>query len=97
MSKAENITVSMDCEKIKALRRYINKKGVSIENELTDALNKLYEKYVPVQVREYIEFSDDSEKNVKGSTSKNKKFKKAEEPTAENIPDTNGNIGGIEG
>lgn len=97
MSKAENITVSMDSEKIKALRRYINKKDVSIENELTDALNKLYEKYVPVQVREYIEFSDDYEKNVKGSTSKNKKVKKAEEPTAENILDTNGNIGGIEG
>lgn len=53
--KKENITVSMEQEKLRATRRYMKKKDVDIEQELADALEKLYEKYVPGPVREYID------------------------------------------
>lgn len=53
--KKENITLSMEAQKLGATKRYMDKKDVSIEQELTDALQKLYEKYVPAPVREYID------------------------------------------
>ena len=49
------LTVSIDAEKLSALRHYAAKKEVSIEAELTDAVDRLYEKLVPAAVREYIE------------------------------------------
>lgn len=81
--KKENITLSMEAEKLRATKRYMDKKGGSIEQELGDALTKLYEKYVPAPVREYIDDATDdgkpqtkakepkvSEQSVKESTVK---------------------------
>jgi len=53
--KTAQLTVSVDAEKLSALRHYAAKKEVSIEAELTDAIDRLYEKLVPATVREYIE------------------------------------------
>ena len=53
--KQINITISFEEDKLTALRRYMAKKDAAPENELKDTLLKLYEQYVPVQVREYIE------------------------------------------
>ena len=53
--KQVNITVSFEDEKLAALRRYMGKKDSEPEAELRDTLQKLYEKFVPVHVREYIE------------------------------------------
>ncbi len=55
--KKENITVSMEQEKLRAIKRYMAKKDVSLEKELQTALQKLYEKYVPSAVQEYIDGS----------------------------------------
>ncbi len=46
----------MSCygEKLEALKRYMAKKDLTLEAELDDAVDKLYEKYVPGPVREYI-------------------------------------------
>ena len=60
--KKENITVAMEQEKLRATRRYMKKKDVDIERELADALEKLYEKYVPAPVREYIDESAEDAK-----------------------------------
>lgn len=56
--KQVNMTVSFEEEKLTALRRYMAKKDLEPERELRDALLKLYEKYVPAPVREYIDESD---------------------------------------
>lgn len=56
--KQVNLTVSFEEEKLKALRRYMAKKDSEPEAELRDTLQKLYEKYVPVQVREFLEEAD---------------------------------------
>ena len=57
----------MDAEKLRATKKYIEKKELSIEQELADAHKKLYEKHVPATVRDYIyETADDnSAKNPK--------------------------------
>ncbi|CFX91615.1 Uncharacterized [Syntrophomonas zehnderi OL-4] len=42
-------------EKLEALRFFMAKKELSIEQELQDYLDKTYEKVVPANVREYVE------------------------------------------
>lgn len=56
--KQGNLAISFEEEKLAALRRYMSKKELDLEAELTDALTKLYEKYVPAPVREYIDETD---------------------------------------
>ena len=60
--KKTNITISFEQEKLKALQFYAAKKDADLQTELDDTLQKLYEKYVPVQTREYIESMSDVEK-----------------------------------
>lgn len=58
MMKKDTVTVSMDAEKLRATRRYMGKKDAGLEAELCDQLQKMYEKYVPASVREYIDEGD---------------------------------------
>ena len=53
--KKESINVQMDGEKLRAVKRYMEKKDADLTQELCDSLQKLYEKYVPSSVREYID------------------------------------------
>ena len=59
--KKEAITVQMDAEKLRAVKRYMKKKDADLEQELCDQLQRLYEKFVPANVREYIDESADIE------------------------------------
>ena len=66
--KIETISISMDAEKLRATKKYMKKKELSIEQELADAFRKLYEKHVPTTVREYIDetaYNDSSAKKPK--------------------------------
>ena len=56
--KQVNLTITFDEEKRSALKRYMSKKELDLDREMTDALAKRYEKYVPAPVREYIDESD---------------------------------------
>lgn len=58
--KQVNLTISFDKEKLSALKRYMSKRDLELEREMTDALVKLYEKYVPAPVREYIDETNTS-------------------------------------
>lgn len=60
--KKANITISFEQDKLKALQFYAGKKDASLNAELDDFLQKLYEKYVPAQTREYIESMAEAEK-----------------------------------
>lgn len=42
-------------DKLDALRFFISKKELTVEQELRDYLDKTYERVVPVNVREYVE------------------------------------------
>ena len=59
--KQDTVTVSFDAAKLKAIKLYMSRKGVALEQELAEQLNKLYERYVPVNVRDYIGETESTE------------------------------------
>lgn len=59
--KKDVVRISVDAEKLRAVKRYMEKKEVDLEGELADQLQKLYEKHVPVNVREYIDEKQEEE------------------------------------
>lgn len=70
--KKDTISLSMEAQKLGATKRYMEKKDASIEHELGEALQKLYEKYVPAAVREYIDETADSMPAPKAKKQKEK-------------------------
>ena len=63
--KKVNFTITFDEEKLDAVKRFMAKKDCDLENELTAQLVKLYEKYVPASVREYIDDKADEQEEPK--------------------------------
>ena len=63
--KQETISVSIDAAKLRATKKYMEKKELSIEKALADALQKLYEKHVPATVRDYIDETADDDNYTK--------------------------------
>ena len=59
--KQDTVTVSFDAAKLKAIKLYMSRKEVSLEQELAEQLQKLYERYVPVNVRDYIEEAEEGD------------------------------------
>ena len=53
--KKVTVSVQMEQEKVRAIQFYAGKRETTVEAELQEYLDKLYEKYVPVQTREYLE------------------------------------------
>lgn len=53
--KKTTITLSYDEEKLNALKLYLEQKNAQVEDELTSALDTLYQKNVPSGVREFID------------------------------------------
>ena len=52
--KQATIQITVEEEKLRALRRYIAKRDSTLETELEKAAQRLYEKVVPTAVQEYI-------------------------------------------
>lgn len=58
----KTITITMDGERHKALKKYLKKKtGSTIEKELEAALDHLFDKTVPPAVRDYLEEDDEDD------------------------------------
>lgn len=55
--KKTTISVAFDEEKLSAAKLYMDQKGLSFETEMERAADALYGKYVPANVREFIEMS----------------------------------------
>lgn len=64
----KNIQVGYEASKLKALIQYMDKKEVTLQSEMSTYLDKLYEKYVPVQVREFIQSVEEDNKNSKANS-----------------------------
>lgn len=69
--KNATVTIKYEEEKLNALKRYMSKKDANLEDELGDVLGKLYEKYVPQAVREYIESREELPPAIKKVRKKN--------------------------
>lgn len=72
-NKFTTIQVEYDSEKLEAVRFYLQNKNTTTEHELTDALDSVYRKNVPAQVREYIERKNASPSESKGSEQQGEK------------------------
>ncbi|OLN30104.1 DUF6103 family protein [Desulfosporosinus metallidurans] len=59
--KKAMIQIKFDEERLNAIKQYMSKKDASLDTELDDVMQKLYEKHVPAPVREYIENRDSEE------------------------------------
>ena len=79
------VRISLDEERLRAVETYMEKKEKILEDELVEQLEKLYERYVPANVREYIDEKQEEEK-------KRRKPKKAPKKHAE--PDNPSTIQG---
>lgn len=55
--KKTTISVNFDDEKLSAAKLYMEQKGLSFEDEMERAAEALYGKYVPANVREFLEMS----------------------------------------
>lgn len=69
--KKTTVAVSCDEEKLSALRLYLVRKNLSVEEELEKSLDTLYAKIVPAGVREFLELS--SEDNPASAAARPKK------------------------
>lgn len=58
--KKISLTVSYEEEKLKALRWYLEQKETRLEDELIKAVDTLFQKNVPANVRSYICKDEDS-------------------------------------
>ena len=63
------VSVQVDAEKLRAIQFYVGRKNSTVEAELEDCVNKIYEKYVPAQTREYIECMSAPERPPRSSRS----------------------------
>lgn len=52
--KKTTVNLAFDDEKLAAIRMYMAKKDADLDEELHTQLEKLYEKYVPANVRDFI-------------------------------------------
>lgn len=65
------ITVEFNSEKVAALRMYMANKGLNVEEELVRTLETMYEKHVPIRVKDFISMKAESvQKKEKKSTKK---------------------------
>ncbi len=62
------VTIKYEEEKLSAIKQYMGKKDADFESEMTEVLGKMYEKYVPQAVREYIDSRGDVPVAIKKSS-----------------------------
>ena len=63
------IMVSYEEEKLLALRMYAEQRGVSVEEELAQAAEAMYQKIVPANVRAFVDMKVESQKPKKADNS----------------------------
>lgn len=68
----KTVTVSFDEDKLKALKIYLEKKNLNVEDELEQHLEVLYNKTVPAVVKEFIELNSDTAPKTEKKPRKNK-------------------------
>lgn len=69
MRKA-TVTVSYDEERLEALKKYLAKKGIDLEDEMVKSIDTLYSKNVPSAVKEYLDMKSEPS-NLKRQEVKN--------------------------
>lgn len=79
------VTIKYEEEKLNAIKQYMGKKDADFEAEIQEMLGKMYEKYVPQAVKEYI----DSRGNVPAAIRKSNKNAARNHETSAGVPARN--------
>ena len=58
--KKANVIITFDEEKLSAVKMYMSQRKLDVKTELEKALDGMYAKYVPSNVREFIDMKADS-------------------------------------
>ena len=58
--KKANVVITFDEEKLSAVKMYMSQRELDVKTELEKALDGMYAKYVPSNVREFIDMKADS-------------------------------------
>lgn len=74
--KKISVSIMYEDEKLNAVKMYMEQRDLDFKEELEKSVDSLYEKYVPANVREFIDMKDSQVK-----TPKPKKPKPQEENT----------------
>ena len=82
--KNTTLTLTFNTERLDALTYHMGKKEADLKEELSDYLQKMYEKYVPQAVREYIESRGDVPPAIKKANRQQGKNSVASGSAAEN-------------
>lgn len=75
------VRISLDEERLRAVETYMEKKEKNLEDELVEQLEKLYERYVPANVREYIDEKQEEEKKRRKPKKARKKHAEPDNPS----------------
>ena len=62
--KKETIVIAFEAEKLRAVKKYMEKKEINFQEELAKEVERMYEKYVPNNVQEYINEGLEESRNV---------------------------------
>lgn len=65
----KSVSVSFDSDKYLALKSAIQPKGTTVEEELAQALDGLYQKMVPAAVRTFLDMKEKEQKAKKKASS----------------------------
>lgn len=60
--KKANVVITFDEEKLSAVKMYMSQRELDVKTELEKVLDGMYAKYVPSNVREFIDMKADGSK-----------------------------------
>ena len=81
--KKDSITIPYDEEKLAALRLYLGQKNQSVEQEMISAVDSIYAKAVPSNVREFLDLRSGMEPKP---AERRKRTRPAAEPESSPAP-----------
>lgn len=61
ITKETVVVIRYDASKLKAIRQYMSRKNLELEDEIKEHFNQVYLRFVPQAVRDFISFQDEDE------------------------------------
>ena len=61
ITKETVVVIRYDASKLKAIRQYMSRKNLELEDEIMEHFNQVYLRFVPQAVRDFISFQDEDE------------------------------------
>ena len=70
--RKENISIAYDSEKLSAVKVYMEQRDTDLKSEMEKSLDALYTKYVPDNVREYLDMKSSAQTVSRPKTTRSK-------------------------